>query len=128
MIRNLLLMAFAAMLAGCASSSSDIRAAYVSPLQYNNLTCEQLGLEAERVSARAADVAGIQDQKSTNDAVATGVAVVLFWPAAFFIKGDGPTATELARLKGEFETIEKVSSQKGCNLQFRGGSHPRGDA
>ncbi len=128
MIRNLLLMAFAATLAGCASSSSDIRAAYVSPLQYNNLTCEQLGLEAERVSARAADVAGIQDQKSTNDAVATGVAVVLFWPAAFFIKGDGPTATELARLKGEFETIEKVSSQKGCNLQFRRGSHPRGDA
>lgn len=119
MIRIFSLFAIAATVAGCASASNDISAAYVSPLQYNNLTCEQLGLEAERVSARASEVAGIQDQKSTNDAVATGVAIVLFWPAAFFIKGDGPTAAELARLKGEFESIEKVSNQKGCKLQFR---------
>ncbi|MCB1527298.1 MAG: hypothetical protein KDJ45_06320 [Hyphomicrobiaceae bacterium] len=113
-----------AIVSGCASSSSDIQAAYVSPLQYDNLTCSQLGAEAERVSARAAQVSGVQDQKSTNDAVATGVAIVLFWPAAFFIKGDGPTATELARLKGEFETIEKVSIHKNCNLQFRRQTQP----
>lgn len=112
-------------MAGCASSSDEIRAAYVSPLSYNNLSCEQLGQEAERVSARAAEVAGIQDEKSSNDAVATGVALVLFWPAAFFIKGDGQTAAELARLKGEFETIEKVSIQRGCNLQFRREAKPK---
>jgi hypothetical protein len=29
------------------------------------------------------------------------MALVLFWPAAFTIKGDGQTAAELARLKGE---------------------------
>ncbi len=128
MIRLISILGSAAIVAGCASASGDIRAAYVSPLQYNNLSCEQLGLEAERVSARASEVAGIQDEKSTNDAVATGVAIVLFWPAAFFIKGDGHTAAELARLKGEFETIEKVSNQKGCNLQFRKGAKPRAEA
>lgn len=119
MIRTLFVAAAAALVCGCASSSSDIQAAYVSPLQYNSLSCEQLGAEAERVSARASQVAGVQDEKSSNDAVATGVAIVLFWPAAFFIKGDGATAAELARLKGEFEAIEKASIHKNCNLQFR---------
>ena len=71
------------------------------------------------MSARASQGAGAQDEKSSNDAVATGVAIVLFWPAAFFIKGDGATAAELARLKGDFEAIEKASIHKNCNLQFR---------
>jgi hypothetical protein len=44
---------------------------------------------------------------------------VLFWPTLFFIKGDGQTAAELARLKGEFDTLEKVSIEKNCGLQFR---------
>lgn len=124
-IRLAAALSAAAIMAGCASSSDEIRAAYVSPLSYNNHSCEQLGQEAERVSARAAEVAGIQDEKSSNDAVATGVALVLFWPAAFFIKGDGQTAAELARPKGEFETIEKVSIQRGCNLQFRREAKPK---
>jgi len=44
-------------------------------------------------------------------------AVVIFWPAAFFVKGDGQNAAELARLKGEFEALEKVSIEKNCNLR-----------
>ncbi len=35
------------------------------------------------------------------------------------IKGDGQTAAELGRLKGEFETLEKVSIEKNCNLKFQ---------
>lgn len=64
-------------------------------------------------------MAGIQDSKSTNDAVAMGVGLVLFWPSLFFIKGDGQTAAELSRLRGEFEALEQVSIQKNCNHQFR---------
>ncbi len=41
------------------------------------------------------------------------------WPAAFFVKGDGPAAAELARLKGEFEAIEQASIQKNCGLKFQ---------
>lgn len=61
----------------------------------------------------------MQDEKATSDAVATGVALVIFWPAAFFVKGDGPTAAELGRLKGEFEALEKTAIEKRCGLQFR---------
>jgi hypothetical protein len=106
---------------GCASLSSDITAQYVSPLEYSSYSCEQIGAEAQRVSARASELAGIQDSKATNDSVAMGVGLVLFWPSLFFIKGDGQTAAELGHLKGEFETLQKVSISKNCNLQFQQG-------
>lgn len=72
---------------GCASSAKNIAPAYVSPITYQQYDCVQLSGEAQRVTANAQRVAGVQDEKATNDAVATGVAVVLFWPAAFFVSG-----------------------------------------
>jgi hypothetical protein len=106
-------------LAGCASRSDDIAAAYVSPTSYASWKCDQIRDEASRLSVRAAQVSGAQNQKASNDAVATGVGVVLFWPALLFIKGDSTTAAELSRLKGEMDTIEQVSIQKRCGVTFQ---------
>ena len=67
-MRGLVLAAFAALgLADCASKSSDVTATYVSPLQYENLNCRQLGEEAQRVSQRTAIAAGAQDDERTRD-------------------------------------------------------------
>jgi uncharacterized protein YceK len=106
-------------MAGCASKSENIAAAYVSPNQYASYTCKMLEEEATRVSSRAIAASGAQDSKATNDAVATGVGVVLFWPALFLIKGEGAGAAEVARLKGEMDAIEQASIQKRCSIQFR---------
>jgi hypothetical protein len=76
-MKTVALEAIAASFAGCASHSSDIAAAYVSPIQYQSFTCAQLSEEAARVSSRAAIANGAQDQKATGDAVATGVGVVI---------------------------------------------------
>ncbi|MEZ5844895.1 MAG: hypothetical protein R3D27_14325 [Hyphomicrobiaceae bacterium] len=108
-----------AIVGGCASSSDKIAAAYISPNQFQNYTCSQLGDEAQRISSHVARVSGIQDEKATNDAIATGVAIVVFWPAAFLISGNDQNTAELARLKGEMEAIERVSTQKNCGIQFR---------
>jgi hypothetical protein len=105
--------------AGCATRANDISAAYVSPIQYQSYTCAQLQEEAARVSARAAVASGAQDQKATNDAVATGVGVFLFWPALFFIKGDAASAQEIAQLKGDMDAIEQANIQKKCGFQFQ---------
>jgi hypothetical protein len=118
-MRGLSILPLCLFVGGCASSSAEIRPSYVSPLQYQNLTCQQLGAEAERVSRRASEVAGVQDSNKTSDAWVTGAAIVLFWPAAFFVKGDGQAAAELARLKGEFEAIEQASIQKNCGIRFQ---------
>jgi hypothetical protein len=115
------LAAAAAMLGACASKSSDVTPTYVSPVTYQAYTCPQLAEEAQSVSARAAQAAGAQDDKRTRDQVATGVAIVVFWPAAFLVGGDGNVAAELGRLKGQMEAIEQASIQKRCNIKFQQG-------
>ena len=113
------LIALVMTLAGCASRAENIAPAYVSPIMYQSYSCQQLREEAVRVSQRAAIASGAQDQKATNDAVATGVAVVLFWPAAFFVKGDGASAQEIAQLKGDMQAIEQANIQRKCGIQFK---------
>jgi hypothetical protein len=86
---------------------------------YDAYTCPQLGEEAQRVSSRAAQASGVQDQKSTNDAVAMGVGLIIFWPAMLLTKGNDENTAELARLKGQMDAIEQVSIRKKCGIQFQ---------
>ena len=111
-------------LAGCASSSSEIAPAYISPVAYQAYTCQQLAQEAQAVSTRAASLSGVQDQKRTNDGLATAAAVVIFWPAAFFVGGDKQTAAELAQMKGQMVAIEQAANTKKCGMQFQGQRPP----
>ena len=119
MRRGALVAVAALILASCASRSGDIAPSYVSPIQYDAYTCPQLAEEAQRVAAHAAGAAGAQDSQATKDAIATTAAIVVFWPAAFFIGGDKQNASELARLRGEMEAIEQTSIRKKCQIQFR---------
>ncbi|WP_224701998.1 hypothetical protein [Devosia aquimaris] len=105
-------------LAACASAPKDIAPAYVSTGLYENLSCKQLRAEAEAVSARAVAASGQQEKNRSQDVGMTTVAVVLFWPAAFFMKGDGAAAAEVARLKGEMQAIEQVNRIKNCGITF----------
>ena len=118
-MRLILTATVVAPLGGCASKSSEITAAYVSPITYQSYTCQQLGMEAQAISAKAAELAGAQDQKRTNDQIATGVAIVVFWPAAFLVGGDGQVAAQLSQLKGQLNAVEQASIQKKCGIQFR---------
>jgi hypothetical protein len=42
-------------LAGCASKSGEIAPAYVSPVMYQNYTCQQIAQESQNVAAHAAN-------------------------------------------------------------------------
>ncbi len=110
----------AVVLAGCATPPKDIAPAYVSTGLYENLSCSQLRSEAESVSNRAAAAFGQQDKNRGQDAAMTTVALVLFWPAAFFMKGDGADAANVSRLKGEMLAIENVNRIKNCGIRFEG--------
>lgn len=114
-----LLTAGFVLVTGCASSAEDIAPSYVSPIAYENYSCEQLAFEAQSVSSRAAQAAGVQNKARTSDAVVTTVGVVVFWPALFFLDGDGQQAAELARLKGQMEAIEQSSIRKNCGIEFK---------
>ena len=105
-MRILGIVALGAALGGCASSASDIAPAYISPVAYQTYTCQQLALEAQAISTRAAALSGAQDSQHTKDGWTTAAAVVIFWPAAFFVGGDKQTAAELAQMKGQMVAIE----------------------
>lgn len=113
------------MLASCASHSNDIAPAYVSPLQYKDYSCDQLAEEMERVSRRTSELAGNIDKKADGDSMQMGVGLILFWPTLFFLDGDGPEAQEYARLKGEFDTLERVAVQKQCNIKIERPQPPK---
>ena len=112
------IVALGAALGGCASSSQDIMPAYVSPVQFQGYTCQQLALEAQSISTRAATLSGVQDSQRTKDGWTTAAAVVIFWPAAFFVGGDKQAAAELAQMKGQMVAVEQASIAKNCNIKF----------
>jgi hypothetical protein len=118
------IVALGAALAGCASSSADITPAYVSPVAYQSYTCQQLALEAQSISTRAAMLSGAQDGQRTKDQWSTAAAVVIFWPAAFLVGGDKQTAAELSLMKGQMVAVEQASIAKKCGIKFEGERPP----
>ena len=104
-------------LIGCASQPDKIATSYVSPLQYQDYTCKQIGMELGSVTRRANELAGTLKKKADNDAIQTGVGLILLWPTLFALEGgDGAEAAEFARLKGERDALEQAAVQKSCSL------------
>ena len=104
--------------AGCAHSPKEITTAYVSPLTYRTYDCDQLAMESDYINRKAQQLYTSLDKKATNDAIAMGVGMVLFWPALFALSGgDGPEATQYAELKVKMEAIQATSIQNKCSLQ-----------
>lgn len=106
-------------LAGCASKALEIEPNFVSPVMYQNYTCEQLGVEAQNVSQQATLASGRQDKAHKDDVAKTTVGLILFWPVLLFNKGDGATASNLANLKGQMQAIQQASVQKNCGFTFK---------
>ncbi len=107
-------------LAACASQPEEIGTTYVSPVHYKNFDCEQLNLEAERVSRRALELHASLKDTADTDEVQMGVGLILLWPVLFFLEGgDGAEAMEYARIKGERDAIEKRSIEQKCAIEFQ---------
>ena len=119
---GLVLISAIFLLSGCASNPKDIVPTYVSDAGYRSMSCTDLEIEAEAVSRQAATADATQSKNATNDAVMTTVAVVVFWPALFFNKGDGNAAAQVARLKGEMVAIEHANDLNGCGIVFDTGA------
>lgn len=120
MIRRSLIVA-TLVLGACATQPNKIPAQYVSPLQYADYDCDQIGMEQSRIERRSGELYRSLKREANADSWQMGIGLVLFWPALFMLEGgDGPEATEYARLRGEYNAIQEVSIQKRCQLQFAG--------
>lgn len=100
-------------LTGCATSSGKVAATYASPLAYQSYDCAQITSESSRLQGRMTELGGQVDKAADNDKVLTGVAVVLFWPAIFFL-GNKQQEAEFGRIKGEYEAIQQAAIARKC--------------
>jgi len=108
------------LLAACATDPQKIQAAYVSPIQYQGYTCQQIAGELGRVTRKATEVGGGLKKLADDDESQMAIGLILFWPALFFLEGsDGPQATEYARLKGERDALEQVAIKKDCGIEVK---------
>ena len=100
-------------LAGCATAPEQVAATYVSPVAFSGQTCCQLNAQAQQLNARLATATRQQTQQANNDATMTAVALVLFWPAVFWIGGNdqGPA---IAQMRGEAQAIQSAAIARGC--------------
>ena len=118
-IKSFVVLLLVTLLVGCATAPEKLGATYVSPLQYKDYTCEQIGMEMQRVSRKVAELRGTLDKEASNDAAQMGIGLILFWPALFFLEGgDGVNASQYSHLKGEFEALEQVAIQKDCGIKI----------
>lgn len=101
-------------LTGCSTSSKNIAADYVSPIQYSSYDCDQVGAETQRVKSRAVKLGARLDEAASNDAAITGVGLILFWPALFALGGTKQQEAEYGRLSGELEALQQVAIEKKC--------------
>jgi hypothetical protein len=102
----------------CAKHPHEIQAQYVSPLQYQSYSCKQLEQEMQVLTRRVQEVGGVVKNEASSDDAEMAVGLILLWPTLFFLDGDTPQAAEYARLKGEFEALEKAAIQKNCGFHI----------
>jgi hypothetical protein len=107
-------LAIAISVQGCATTSQDVTTTYVSGVQYQNYDCQQIAAETARIQSRIVEVGGRLDQAAANDKSIAGVGMILFWPALFALGGTKAQEAEFGRLKGEYQALEQVSTQKRC--------------
>jgi hypothetical protein len=110
---------FVALLSGCAASSGDIQAQFVSPAKYQELSCKDIGAEGERVARQVAEISGVEYIATPASAWLTTQTVIVQWPTPWLPTSEGEGAAELSKLKGEFEALERAAALKRCSLTFK---------
>ena len=103
-------------LGACAPAPDQVASSYVSPTVYQGRSCSSLTAERNQIVSQVNNLNQEQQKAATNDAVATGVALVLFWPAAFAIAATKDNATALSAGKGNYDAITQQMRTQGCRL------------
>ena len=103
-------------LTACAEQAKNVEAQYVSPNVYQGRNCGQLLSERNEIVRKVNELARKQDQAATNDAVATGVALLVFWPAAIALAATNDRSEALSAAKGNFDAITQRMKQQRCKI------------
>ena len=108
---GLLIVIGGLLLSGCATAPENIVPAYISEMTYMNYTCEQLAQEQSRLASALAATSDAQRRARSGDTVG-----VIFLGLPTSSLSGSNMASEVARLKGELQALQKAANLKNCNL------------
>ena len=108
-LQLLILAATTFVIASCAKSPESIAPSYVSPMSLNGWSCSQLEAEQGRLVRALSTASDAQRQARTNDTVG----VILLGLPVSSLSGSNQ-ASNIGRLKGELEAVQKAMIRKGC--------------
>jgi hypothetical protein len=98
-------------ISGCATKPESIAPAYISDMAYKDWTCSQLAQEQSRLTSALSAASDAQRRARTND---TWGVILIGLPTAS-LSGSN-VASEIARLKGELQALQRAAILKNCNL------------
>ena len=96
----------------CATKPESIAPAYVSHMGYSQYDCEQLAGEQARLVTALSTSSDAQRKARTNDTVG----VILLGLPVSSLSGSNQ-ASNISRLKGELEAIQKSMVLKNCDQE-----------
>lgn len=99
---------------GCATNPSNISAKYVSPIAYQDWTCEQLVDEHKRLTSVVEKTVKDQKKNASTDAGLMAVGLIIFWPALIGLAATRNEKEAVAQVKGEYEAVHEQMRMKGC--------------
>lgn len=114
------IMAAAVIVGACSSApkSNEVSAAYVPIAQYNNHTCDQLISEAESIRRSVPALESAVDKHRESQTNVELVTWILFFPAALALdKGEG-ASSQLAKARGELQSVQTALIAKHCSSQL----------
>lgn len=103
-------------LSGCAQHSNKIEPSYVSPAIYAGRSCNQLMSERNEIVVTVNELSKAQNKSATNDAVLTGIAILVFWPAAIAMATTKDNQAAVSAAKGNYDAITTQMKTQGCSI------------
>jgi C-terminal processing protease CtpA/Prc len=100
----------AALISGCATAPENIAPSYVSHIAYMQYSLEELSQEQARLQAAVSTSSDAQRKARSNDTMG-----VIFLGLPVSSLSGSNQASNLARLKGELEAVQKAIILKGSN-------------
>lgn len=108
-VNRIALIVLAASVAACAKKPESIAPAYVSPVTYSTMSCDQMRSEAVRV-----DNALVRASAQQNEARQSDTLGVIFLGLPVSSLSGGNVADQIAHLKGQKETLGQTQISQNC--------------
>ena len=113
LLKSIHLLAIPVIFNSCATKPEAVPPSYVSHVTYLNFSCEQLAQEQARLVAALSTASDAQRSARTSDTVG-----VIFLGLPVSSLSGSNQASNIGRLKGELEAVQKAMIAKGCESEL----------